>query len=48
MLFSLNCAEVKSFVQDVSPALMANIEAEFDKVAQMEPPQPTKAPVKLI
>ncbi|KAI9254442.1 armadillo-type protein [Phascolomyces articulosus] len=34
--------EVKSFVQDVTPALMANIEAEFDKVAQMEPPTPTR------
>lgn len=34
--------EVKSFVQDVSPALLATIEAEFDKVASMEPPQPTK------
>lgn len=34
--------EVKSFVQDVSPALLATIEAEFDKVGSMEPPQPTK------
>ncbi|KAI7849124.1 armadillo-type protein [Circinella umbellata] len=34
--------EIKSFVQDVTPALMANIEAEFDKVAQMDPPQPTR------
>lgn len=34
--------EVKSFVQDVSPALLATIEAEFDKVASMEPPKPSK------
>ncbi|KAI9004872.1 armadillo-type protein [Phycomyces nitens] len=35
--------EVKSFVQDVTPALMAIIDTEFDKVAQMEPPKPTRA-----
>ncbi|KAF7730601.1 Microtubule-associated protein, microtubule dynamics during spindle orientation [Apophysomyces ossiformis] len=34
--------EVISFVQDVTPALMATIEAEFEKVAKMEPPKPTK------
>ncbi|KAI9315486.1 armadillo-type protein [Dichotomocladium elegans] len=34
--------EIKSFVQDVAPALLANIEAEFDKVAQMDRPQPTR------
>lgn len=34
--------EVKSFVEDVSPALLANIEAEFEKVSKMDPPQPTK------
>ncbi|GAB5588997.1 hypothetical protein Unana1_03897 [Umbelopsis nana] len=28
--------------EDVSPALLATIEAEFNKVASMEPPQPTK------
>ena len=33
---------VKSFVEDVSPALMANIEAEFEKVSKLDPPQPTK------
>ncbi|KAM3584347.1 hypothetical protein VKS41_003168 [Umbelopsis sp. WA50703] len=37
--------EVKSFVQDVSPALLATIEAEFDKVASMEPPKPSKGNV---
>lgn len=40
-------AEVKSFVQDVTPALLANIEAEFDKVAQMDPPQPTRTSVSI-
>lgn len=34
--------EVKSFVEDVSPALLANIESEFEKVSKMDPPQPTK------
>jgi cytoskeleton-associated protein 5 len=36
--------EVKSFVEDVSPALLANIEAEFDRVAKLDPPQPTRGP----
>jgi cytoskeleton-associated protein 5 len=36
--------EIITFVQDVSPALMANIENEFEKVSKMDPPQPTKAP----
>ncbi|RUS19776.1 armadillo-type protein [Endogone sp. FLAS-F59071] len=35
--------EVKSFVQDVNPTLLATIEAEFAKVADMEPPKPPKA-----
>ncbi|GAA5815313.1 hypothetical protein MFLAVUS_008819 [Mucor flavus] len=34
--------EVKSFVEDVSPALLATIESEFEKVSKMDPPQPTK------
>ncbi|CAO3629819.1 unnamed protein product [Cunninghamella blakesleeana] len=34
--------EIISFVQDVSPALMANIEAEFEKASKLGPPQPTK------
>ncbi|KAI8334829.1 armadillo-type protein [Chlamydoabsidia padenii] len=34
--------EIITFVQDVSPALMANIESEFEKVSKMDPPQPTK------
>ncbi|KAI8071463.1 armadillo-type protein [Gongronella butleri] len=33
---------ILSFVQDVSPALMANIEAEFEKVSKEDPPQPTR------
>ncbi|ORX54518.1 ARM repeat-containing protein [Hesseltinella vesiculosa] len=37
--------EIITFVQDVSPALMANIEAEFDKVAKLDPPMPTKGAV---
>ncbi|KAI7908148.1 armadillo-type protein [Cokeromyces recurvatus] len=36
--------EIKSFVEDVSPALLATIEQEFEKVSKMDPPQPTKAP----
>lgn len=36
--------EVKSFVEDVSPALLATIEQEFERVSKMDPPQPTKAP----
>lgn len=35
-------SEVKSFVEDVSPALLATIESEFEKVSKMDPPQPTK------
>ncbi|CAO3632931.1 unnamed protein product [Cunninghamella echinulata] len=35
--------EIITFVQDVSPALMANIEAEFEKASKLDPPQPTKA-----
>jgi cytoskeleton-associated protein 5 len=37
--------EIKSFVEDVSPALLATIEQEFEKVSKMDPPQPSKAPV---
>lgn len=44
-ILTCSLTEVKSFVQDVTPALLANIEAEFDKVAQMEPPQPTRTSV---
>lgn len=36
--------EVKSFVEDVSPALLATIEQEFERVSRLDPPQPTKAP----
>ncbi|KAI9279535.1 armadillo-type protein [Sporodiniella umbellata] len=36
--------EVKSFIDDVSPALLANIETEFEKVSKMDPPQPSKGP----
>ncbi|KAI8882635.1 ARM repeat-containing protein [Backusella circina FSU 941] len=36
--------EVKSFVEDVSPALLANIEAEFERVSKLDPPQPSRAP----
>ncbi|KAI9483394.1 MAG: armadillo-type protein [Benjaminiella poitrasii] len=36
--------EVKSFVEDVSPALLATIEQEFERVSKLDPPQPTKAP----
>lgn len=39
-----NYIEVKAFVEDVSPALLATIEQEFEKVSKMDPPQPTKAP----
>ncbi|KAI8099122.1 armadillo-type protein [Halteromyces radiatus] len=34
--------EIITFVQDVSPALMATIESEFEKVSKLDPPQPTK------
>ncbi|RUO96555.1 hypothetical protein BC936DRAFT_141846 [Jimgerdemannia flammicorona] len=43
--FCIWMLEVKSFVQDVNPTLLAAIEAEFAKVAEMEPPKPTKATV---
>ncbi|KAG0164625.1 Microtubule-associated protein, microtubule dynamics during spindle orientation [Apophysomyces sp. BC1034] len=46
VIFMRCLLEVKSFVQDVTPALMATIEAEFDKVAEMEPPKPTKGPAE--
>lgn len=29
-------------MEDVSPALLATIESEFEKVSKMDPPQPTK------
>lgn len=41
----MHSTEVKSFVQDVSPALLANIEAEFEKVSKMDPPQPSRTTV---
>ncbi|CAO3595984.1 unnamed protein product [Absidia cylindrospora] len=34
--------DIIAFVQDVSPALMTNIENEFEKVSKMDPPKPTK------
>lgn len=45
--FRFASIEVKSFVQDVNPTLLATIEAEFAKVADMEPPKPPKASVSL-
>lgn len=39
---------MKSFVEDVSPALLATIESEFEKVAKMDPPQPTKGDVDMV
>jgi hypothetical protein len=35
-------------VEDVSPALLATIESEFEKVSKMDPPQPTKGAVTAI
>lgn len=40
--------EIKSFVEDVSPALMALIEQEFEKVSKLDPPQPTKTSKGLV
>ncbi|KAI8051432.1 armadillo-type protein [Syncephalis plumigaleata] len=34
--------DIRAFVQDVSPAVLANIDAEFERVAALPPPQPTK------
>lgn len=42
MLFDYYLLEIITFVQDVSPALMANIEAEFEKASKLDSPQPTK------
>ncbi|KAL1917720.1 uncharacterized protein VTP21DRAFT_3554 [Calcarisporiella thermophila] len=39
--------EIKSFVTDVNPTLLATIEAEFEKVGGMEPPQPTRVSTEL-
>ncbi|RKP24750.1 armadillo-type protein, partial [Syncephalis pseudoplumigaleata] len=35
--------EIRIFVQDVSSALLASIDAEFERVAAMAPPEPTKS-----
>ncbi|KAI8994916.1 armadillo-type protein [Pilobolus umbonatus] len=40
--------EVKAFVEDVSPALLATIESEFERVANLDPPQPSKAPTEAV
>ncbi|KAI9595885.1 armadillo-type protein [Syncephalis fuscata] len=34
--------DIRTFVQDVSPAVLTNIDAEFERVAALPPPQPTK------
>ncbi|ORZ13461.1 armadillo-type protein [Absidia repens] len=39
--------DIIAFVQDVSPALMTNIENEFEKVSKMDPPKPTKTSTAL-
>lgn len=39
---------MKSFIEDVSPALLANIETEFERVSKLDPPQPTKGPVTTV
>lgn len=42
--------EIATFVQDVTPALLATIESEFEKVSKSDPPLPTKtsAPVSCL
>ena len=39
---------VRNFVQDLNATQLATIDAEFDKVADKAPPQPTKSSVSFI
>jgi len=36
---------VRTFIQDLNPTQLATIDAEFEKVADQAPPQPTKSSV---
>ncbi|KAG1428216.1 hypothetical protein G6F58_000673 [Rhizopus delemar] len=40
--------EIKSFIENVNPALLTIIETEFERVSKLDPPQPTKGSCKIM